>query len=346
MRRVLIKRTLLSLLCILFLLAVWKHELISYGIGQANGQLKIIFGARPISEVLHDPEVADTIKQKLILIQEIRQFAFDSLGINESENYTTFYDQKGKPLLWVVTGSEPYALKAKKWKFPLLGSFSYKGYFDLEKAKNEELLLKAQKYDTHIGTVSGWSTLGWLKDPVLSGMLKRNEGELTNLIIHELTHGTLFVKDSVEFNENLASFIGDKGAEKFLAYKFGKDSEEYKKYIKKFEDHKRFTDHVLNGAVLLDTLYSSFKENDPEEVKFNKKHELILNITSGIDTIAFNNPGYYQNYFNRRNPNNTFFMSYLRYSSKLDNFEYEYRVKYKSDLKKYLEHLKSVYPSL
>lgn len=346
MRGVLIKRILLAMLCLLFLLGVWQYELISYGIGQANGQLKIIYGARPVSEVLQDPEVADTIKQKLVLIQEIRQFAFDSLGINESENYTTFYDQKGKPLLWVVTGSEPYALKAKKWNFPLLGSFSYKGYFDLEKAKNEELLLKAQKYDTHIGTVSGWSTLGWLKDPVLSGMLKRNEGELANLIIHELTHGTLFVKDSVEFNENLASFIGDKGAEKFLAYKFGEDSKEYKKYIQKNDDQKRFTNHVLHGAVLLDTLYNSFSENDPEDFKFNKKHELILNITSGIDTIAFNNPDYYQKYFNRRNPNNTFFMSYLRYSSKLDNFEHEYRVKYNSDLKKYLEHLKSVYPSL
>jgi predicted aminopeptidase len=346
MRSLLIKRILLALLSLIFLLAVWQYELISYGIGQANGQLKIIFGARPISEVLQDPEVADTIKQKLVLIQEIRQFAFDSLGINQSDNYTTYYDQKGKPLLWVVTGSEPYALKAKKWKFPLLGSFSYKGYFDLEKAKKEEIILKAQNFDTHIGTVSGWSTLGWLKDPVLSGMLKRKEGDLANLIIHELTHGTLFVKDSVEFNENLASFIGDKGAEKFLAYKYGIDSKEYIEYVHKKDDHKKFTDHVLYGAELLDTLYNSFNEQDPEEYKFNKKHELIFNITTGIDTIAFNNQSFYRDYFNKRNPNNTFFMSYLRYSSKLDNFEYEYRVNYNSDLKKYLEHLKSIYPSL
>jgi len=29
------------------------------------------------------------------------------------------------------------------------------------------------------------------------------------LIIHEMVHATLWVKDSIDFNENLATFIGD-----------------------------------------------------------------------------------------------------------------------------------------
>lgn len=346
MKRQLIKRIIYITIGMLILLIIWQHELVNYGIAQGKGQFKIIWGAKPISEVLNDPYVHDTIKYKLSLIQEIRQYSFDSLGINESKNYTTYYDQKGQPLLWVITGCEPYELKAKEWSFPLIGSFTYKGFFDLERAKKEELILKAQNFDTNIGTVGGWSTLGFFKDPVLSNMLKRNEGELANLIIHELTHGTLFVKDSVSFNENLASFIGDKGAQKFLNFKFGINSPQYINYVKKMEDREKFTEHVLKGAALLDTLYNSFDTKEKDEVKIDKKYSLINEITTQIDSIPFHSPEYYRDYFRQTMPNNTFFMSYLRYSAKLDDLEHEYEVKFNSDLKKYLEHLKSIYPSL
>lgn len=346
MNKQLVKRIIYFLLGILLLLIVWQYELVNYGIAQGRGQLKIIWGATPISEILNDPHVHDTIKYKLSLIQEIRHYAFDSLGINESKNYTTYYDQKGQPLLWVITGCEPYELKAKEWKFPIIGTVTYKGFFDLEKAKKEELILKAQNFDTNLGTVGGWSTLGWFKDPVLSNMLKRDEGELANLIIHELTHGTLFVKDSVSFNENLASFIGDKGAQKFLIYKFGPNSPEYLKYVRKMEDRTRFTDHVLKGAALLDTLYNSINELEKDEIKIDKKYALISEITTSIDSIPFHSPDYYRDYFSQSTPNNTFFMAYLRYSAKLDNLEHDYEVNFNSNLKKYLEHLKSIFPSL
>lgn len=346
MQRLFMKRLLLVLLVLVILIVIWQRDLISYGLMQAQGQIKIISEARPVSEVLKDEQVPDSIKTKLLLIQEIRNFAIDSLGIKESENYTTFYDQKGKPLLWVVTGSEPYKLVAKEWRFPFIGSFSYKGFFDLEKAKKEELLLKAQNYDTNIGIVGGWSTLGWFKDPILSGMLIRNEGELANLIIHELTHGTIFIKDSVNFNENLASFIGDKGAEKFLSYKFGKDSPEYKNYIQGYEDQKKFIDHILRGAVLLDTLYNSFSGEEPEEQKFTRKFDLIQDIVAETDTIGFHNREKYRTYFSSFVPNNAYFMAYLRYNAKIEDFETEYTVRYKSDLKNYLEYLKTVYPTM
>ena len=86
-------------------------------------------------------------------------------------------------------------------------------------ADKEMELLKEAGYDVGMRTVGGWSTLGWFKDPILSNMLNRSYGDLANLIIHELVHATIFVKDSVEFNENLASFIGDQGAKLFLKRK-------------------------------------------------------------------------------------------------------------------------------
>ncbi len=204
-----------GILLILIALCLYYWNWLSYGYNQAKGQLKVITQSRPIEDFLQDPNFPDSLKQKLELTMAVRGFAVDSLGLNKSDNYTELYDQKGKTLLWNVSASEPYALKAYTWQYPFLGEMPYKG-FDLEKAKKEADLLKEKGFDVRIRTVGGWSTLGILKDPLLSNMLERNDGALAEVIIHELTHATLFVKNEVEFNENLASFIGEKGAERFL----------------------------------------------------------------------------------------------------------------------------------
>src|SRR5690606_16736486 len=133
-------------------------------------------------------------------------YAISEIGLEESKNYTSYYDQKGQVILWNLSACESYEFTPKLWSFPFLGSFPYKGYFDLDKAMEEYQLLKELGYDARIRPVNGWSTLGWTKDPILSNMTERSTGAIVELIIHELTHSTLFVKDNIEFNENLASF--------------------------------------------------------------------------------------------------------------------------------------------
>ena len=105
---------------LLFLLSAVFHDLVTYGIDQGIGQAGIVWNAKPVSEVLNDPGVNDTIKQKLRLIEVIKKFAIDSLGMKSSENYTTFYDQHGKSILWVLTASQKYKLEPYYWKFPVV----------------------------------------------------------------------------------------------------------------------------------------------------------------------------------------------------------------------------------
>jgi len=208
-----------------FVLIFYYHELIGYGIAQGKGQFYILWNAQPIEEILNSPGIEDSIKQKLLIVNEIRIFAFDSLGLTPTKNYTTFFDQQGKEILWVVTACAPYKFEPKEWSFPIIGSFTYKGFFDVEKARKLSEKLSNEGYDVEISSVGGWSTLGWFKDPVLSNMLEGSVGSMSNTLIHELTHGTVFVPDSMTFNENLASFIGRKGAFKFLELTYGSRSQ-------------------------------------------------------------------------------------------------------------------------
>src|SRR6185295_19409025 len=216
-----LKKFLLGIVLALLALSVYYWSLISYGVAQGLGQLKIIREARPVEEFIDDPVFPDSLKAKLKLVMQARRFAIDSLGLNDTDNYKTMYDQQGKERMWVIIACEPFRLKEKRWDFPVVGSVPYKGFFSEEKAKHERASLEAEGWDVSTRNPGGWSTLGWFTDPILSGMLRRSDGDLASLIIHETVHATIYVRDSSDFNENLASFIGDRGAEIFLARKFG-----------------------------------------------------------------------------------------------------------------------------
>lgn len=335
------------LLLTLFIFFFVEYKLAMYGIQQGKGQLQLVLEAKPIELVLNDTTFPDSLKQKLRLIIDIRKFTVEELGMNESENYTTVYDQKGKTLLSNVSACEPYSFTPKEWNFPFLGTVPYKGFFDKNEAQKEILKLKMQGYDVDVYSPSGWSTLGWFKDPILSNMLKQDEGGISNLIIHELTHGTLFVKNDVNFNENLANFIGDKGAELFLIQKFGKDSKEYIDYEEDKDDQKIFTNYILNSKVRLDSLYKLMgKGNSEEETKIKKK-QLITEIVLGINKLPLHKKKNYFNYtLQAFAEGNAFFMAFERYDSQYEIFEKEYKETFDSDLKKYFEYLKDKYPSL
>lgn len=325
---------------------IW-HELVVYGVAQAKGQISLIMEAQPVEEIMKDPSFPDSLKQKLLLVSDIKKFAVDSLGINPSDNYTTVYNQHGKPVLWTLSAAEPYQLKAKEWTFPFLGTVSYKGFFDKKALRKEMLKLTGDNYDMDVYSPSGWSTLGWFKDPILSNMLFKKEGDLSNLIIHELTHGTLYVKNNVTFNENLASFIGDKGAELFLSRRFGKDSKEFINYRYEKEDEQTYNAYILKNTKRLDSLYYLLGRGNSEETTKQKKKELITEIVLGIYHLPLHSPKKYFKYtLQAFKEGNAFFMSFSRYDSQYEIFEKEFEKHYHSDLRKYLEAMKRKYPSL
>lgn len=333
------KKVFLGILILIAVLIIVNWETVTYGFQQAKGQLAITFNTRDVDEVLNDSLMADSLKTKIRVIQEVRSFAFSELRLKESDNYTTFYDQKGTISLWNLSASKPFELEPYVWTFPILGSFPYKGFFDLARAREEMELLEEQDYDVRIRPVGGWSTLGWTSDPILSNMLERPEGALAELIIHELTHSTLFVKDNIEFNENLASFIGEMGAVKFLHNKYGKNSEAYFEYILSEEDSKTFRNQMLLATQKLDALYTSFTPTENDSMKSVHKHLMIDQIMSSIDTLHFHNPRYYHAFQSGR-PNNAYFMSYARYYSAKDSLEDLLVSQYGNNLKAFIQGMK------
>lgn len=341
------KKFFYSILALFFLFIILYFHLLVYGIQQGIGQMNLIWNAQSFKEFLEKGEYSDSVKkvhrEKLALIREIKQFAIDSLGLKASKSYTSIYDQKGKPILWAVTACQPYQLEAKEWHYGPLGKMPYKGFFDSTKTKNLVTSLKNEGYDVNVYEPAAWSTLGWFRDPILSSMLDWSEGDLASLIIHEMTHSTIWISGNVEYNENLADFVGDNGALLFLERKYGKHSDVYQKYIHKEEDTQKFYSHILKGAQRLDSLYRRFTPEDSKKEKEAKKQKLIREIMQSMQQVSFFNKDKYQNLFQKGTPNNAYFMAFLRYRSKQNDFEQEFKQRFHANFQKYLAYLKKKY---
>jgi predicted aminopeptidase len=233
----------------------------------------------------------------------------------------------------VVTASAPYALEPFTWDFPLLGTVSYKGFFDPSKAGRLSEELQQRGFDVYDYEVGAWSTLGWFPDPILSGMLWRDEGRLAELILHELTHATVYLKSNVDLNENLASFVGEQGAIRYLTHTYGPASPQVQNYLARLSDDDRLTRHLVRGAGLLDSLYSSPVFRVSGTLRSKMKKRTIDGIVAALDTVSFDHPERFRRAFSGREWNNAHFLSYLRYDARKDSLKEVMKREYDGDLR-------------
>ena len=220
-----------------------------------KGQVALLWRAKPIDAVLQGDALSPDQRAKLELIPAIREFAQREIGLNPSQNYTAYVDIGRGPVSWSLVVCPTDRLEPLEWWYPIVGSVPYRGYFDratAEKARDEYI---AEGYDTYLRPVGAYSTLGWFSDPVVSPMLRYSEGDLADLIIHELTHATVWVKGDVAFNEGLASFVGEAGALMWLQR--GDDAQAVQQMSDERADRVVFRKFMRDIAARLQSLYRS-----------------------------------------------------------------------------------------
>ena len=330
-------------------LLIWQKLWVSYLYQQAQGGLDVAFNTRPLLEVLQDKNVPDSLKKRILFIQEVRKYAIVSLGLQDNPKvYQTLYDQQGKPLIYLLTVAEPYKMEAVLFEFPIvgwfIGNFTYKGFFDSTSAYNEQKVWKLKGYDTEMGQAIAYSTLGWLPEPIMSNMLFYPDGKLASIIIHEMTHGTIFVKNAHETSENLANFVGDYGAKRFMQFKYGEDSEKYKRYIQSRSLKRGFIKHLNRGTLKLDSLYRTFSTNLSSKHKDFLKYALIEKIEQSQDTLYAKLPNLPKHQFDINDlPNNAYFVSFKTYNSKQNEFELQFKNQFGENFEVFLKYLERKY---
>ncbi len=228
-----------------------------YVLEQAWGQLKVMHKRQRIEEVLQQPDLKPEWREKLALTLLVRSYAHEEIGLRLTAAYTRFYDTGGKPLAYNLSACPKDRLKPKIWRFPIVGALPYLGYFDKRKGIEAQGLLDAEGLDTLLRPVPAFSSLGWFADPVYSSMLDGPVSRLVEVIIHETTHTTIFLRGKIAFNESLATFVGNQGALNFLARVYGPLSGEVKAFKRSVSRRLIFSKLIRQLYTEVDALYNS-----------------------------------------------------------------------------------------
>lgn len=205
-----------ALLILLSAGALAGCETLAYYGQAAGGQLSLSAKARPLAEVLADPDAPAALKDRLRTAAAIRAFATRELGLPDAGAYRSYADIERPYALWNVVATPEFALEPVQSCFPVAGCVAYRGYFERDAAERHAAARRAAGYDVVVYGVPAYSTLGWFDDALLSSFIDYPDAELARLLFHELAHRVVYVKDDSSFNESFAVVVEREGLRRWL----------------------------------------------------------------------------------------------------------------------------------
>ncbi len=290
-----------SILVVLFAVSVSVLQgcsSFSYYQQAIGGQYEILSRRIEIKSLISDKETPEKLKYKLETVLQVRSFSENEMAMDIGSNYSQYSDLQRDYVVWNVSASPVLSLTPHQWCYPIVGCQSYRGYFHQDMAEKEAASLQQQGYDTWVGGVSAYSTLGWFEDPVLNTFIFRNNADLAALLIHELSHQILYIKGDTAFNESFATAVEIEGLKRWL-----KKVEQEKlliAYQQKREEKSFFIETVSATTEKLKLLYDS--ELNVHDKKL-KKEQLISTLKDSYKKAVTEKslPGYYVHWFDEVN---------------------------------------------
>lgn len=185
-----------------------------------SGHLALVRAARPVTEVLAQPNLDPTLRQQLTLSQSLRDYAITELHLPDNSSYRRYADLHRGAAVWNVVATPPLSLQLTTWCYPIMGCAGYRGYFKREDALALASQLKQEGLEPYVYGVPAYSSLGWSNwiggDPLLNTFIQYPEGQLARMIFHELAHQVAYADDDTTFNESFATAVEQLGVARWL----------------------------------------------------------------------------------------------------------------------------------
>ncbi|CAG0953480.1 hypothetical protein MYXO_00340 [Myxococcaceae bacterium] len=249
----------------------------------ADGQLRLLRASAPIARVVEDPGTSDDERRRLGLVLEARDFA-RGLGLDVGEQYTSYARWPGDRLVTAVVATRPGSLEPAAFWFPVVGEVPYKSYFDRALAEREADELRAKGLDVCLAAVPAYSTLGWFPDPVTGPLLRAPEPDLVATVVHELVHATVYVPGDADWNEGLATFVGQEASVAFFSERGGVDGETAR-YARSRVSDSRAISAVLSG--LRSEVAALYEDRPPGPERDDRRRALSEQARERVASIRF-----------------------------------------------------------
>jgi len=262
----------------------------------ALGQWHIVAASKPITELLQDTSTPEQLVSRLSFIKSARDYAERRLGLPVGDAYHDYADLERPFVVWNLVVAPELSFDNKTWCYPVAGCVTYQGYFQQADAQAAAQHWQQHGFDTHVGGVTAYSTLGWFDDPVLNTFIHYDLVSLAALLFHELAHRRLYVEDDTTFNESWATAVEQEAVEQFVADRLSATNkvrddhsaqqasqhilikrDEVARYQKRFAERKVFVELVENTVNQLKQVYLG---NSDDEHKRKTKAELLNQLRS------------------------------------------------------------------
>ena len=255
---------------VLLLLAVLPGcTTIGYYHQALGGHLSLMWRAEPVGDRLADGTLDSALVEKLKTAQAARSFAAADLALPVGGAFSE-YVPLDRP--WVVVNLvavPEFSLSPHQWCYPVVGCQAYRGYFQLEDAREEQATFDQQGYDTFLGAVTAYSTLGWFDDPLHTGFTDLPEDRMVALMFHELAHRVVYVENDTAFNESFATAVELEGLRLWLAQRG--DLEAFDRALRRLEHREHTLALVQSASADLESLYRQQGDLDDAVVRQRKQ---------------------------------------------------------------------------
>ena len=198
------------------------------------------------------------------------EFARSELGLDAGNSYRRYAALDEPFVVWNVFAAPPLSFDGHRWCYPFVGCVPYRGFFDQRAALRAEAGLVRRGYETHVAGVAAYSTLGWFDDPLLSTFIDWPEPRLAELLLHEISHRRIWVRDDPAFNESFAAFAGETGARLWFR-QTGREAE-FDRYVASRQGWRRFRALLLATRAQLE---SGYRKGGAEERRYREKARVL-----------------------------------------------------------------------
>ncbi len=237
-----------------------------------TGHLSLMMGGEPVQALIRNRDTPDDLRQQLATAQSARAFAARHLALPVGDAFTDYVELDRPWVVVNVVATPEFSLEPHQWCYPVLGCQAYRGYFDLNDARAEQARFQARGFDTFIGGVTAYSTLGWFDDPLHSGFTRLPEARMVALMFHELAHRVVYIGDDTAFNESFATAVELEGLRLWLQEQG--EPEQFERALDRIRRRNQTLALVDHTTEQLESLYAR-QGSLPEEALRTRKAEVF-----------------------------------------------------------------------
>lgn len=302
-------------LLITILLSISACGKLAYYSQSVIGHSRLMLARKPVDKVLLTAN--DELKAKLILANQLRQFAVDELGLPKSKSYSTYVALERDFPVWTVVAAPEFSVHAKQWCYPVIGCASYRGYFNKQHAVNYAQTLSEKGFETSVGGAPAYSTLGWFSDPLLPSMMRYGDNDFAETLFHEIAHQLLYINGDSAFNEAFATAVGQEGTRRWLAKYRPNDLLNYQQEL---DATRQFNDLLSQFKVELEQVYLNPVDDQQKRQDKQQAFSLLAHRYEQMKEQQWNGKAWFDRWFSRP-INNARLASFSTYYDKVPLFQ-------------------------